>query len=349
MAVSASPTNRPTSCGASPGAALALTKMNTEIDIRHVLPTIRVPTLVIHREGDPLFDVEEGRYGQRLHFWSLDHRELEQTIDLGADGLVPLEIRLRHDPDADEGFVGAALSSTVWRFHRVNGAYAAERVIAVDPVELDTWPIPVPGLITDLESLPGDVFIVGDFNATRDELTDLIDAAGDVQFENAYDGFSLFHPFWVEGFGFFGVKEGGSIEGALQAPLRPQVPALAPGKSYLLEAVVRTVKIGHPFTQGTVDSNEVWLDVRASSGGRVIGRSGGLGGADAVDPWAHFANVYMLDREGNRFDHAGRRFTRNHCEGPPRDEPWKLSTPEPRLPTAPAPPRCRPRRGRSPA
>src|SRR6185503_3595124 len=66
----------------------------------------------------------------------------------------------------------------------------------------------------------------------------------------------------------FGVKEGGSIEGELTAPLRPQVPALTPGKSYLLEAVVRTVKVGHPFTQGTVDSNEVWLDVRVSSGGR---------------------------------------------------------------------------------
>src|SRR5262245_31650384 len=48
--------------GASPGAALALTKMNTEIDIRHVLPTIRVPTLVIHRTGDLVFNVEEGRY-----------------------------------------------------------------------------------------------------------------------------------------------------------------------------------------------------------------------------------------------------------------------------------------------
>ncbi|HKQ74401.1 MAG TPA: alpha/beta fold hydrolase [Blastocatellia bacterium] len=48
--------------GASPGAALALTRMNTEIDIRHVLPTIRVPTLVIHRTGEQCFQVDEGRY-----------------------------------------------------------------------------------------------------------------------------------------------------------------------------------------------------------------------------------------------------------------------------------------------
>ncbi|HEU4887926.1 MAG TPA: alpha/beta fold hydrolase, partial [Thermoanaerobaculia bacterium] len=48
--------------GASPGAADALTRMNTEIDIRPVLPTIRVPTLVIHRTGDLCLKVEEGRY-----------------------------------------------------------------------------------------------------------------------------------------------------------------------------------------------------------------------------------------------------------------------------------------------
>ena len=48
--------------GASPGAAAALTRMNAEIDIRHVLPTIRVPVLVIHRTGDRCLRVEEGRY-----------------------------------------------------------------------------------------------------------------------------------------------------------------------------------------------------------------------------------------------------------------------------------------------
>lgn len=48
--------------GASPGAAVALTKMNAEIDVRNVLPTIRVPTLVIHRSGDMCLKVEEGRY-----------------------------------------------------------------------------------------------------------------------------------------------------------------------------------------------------------------------------------------------------------------------------------------------
>ncbi len=100
----------------------------------------------------------------------------------------------------------------------------------------------------------------------------------------------------------FGLKEGGAVDSPLTAPLRPQVPALKKGRRYLLEVVLRTVRVGHHFTQGTVDSNEVWVDVTALSGGRVVGRSGGLGEANQVDPWSHFVNVYMLDKNGNRID-----------------------------------------------
>jgi pimeloyl-ACP methyl ester carboxylesterase len=48
--------------GASPGAEIARRRMNIEIDIRHVLPTVRVPTLVLHRTGDPDEHIDEGRY-----------------------------------------------------------------------------------------------------------------------------------------------------------------------------------------------------------------------------------------------------------------------------------------------
>jgi pimeloyl-ACP methyl ester carboxylesterase len=47
---------------ASPGSALALARMNTQIDVRNVLPTIGVPTLVLHRTGDLDSNVAEGRY-----------------------------------------------------------------------------------------------------------------------------------------------------------------------------------------------------------------------------------------------------------------------------------------------
>ena len=47
---------------ASPAAALALYRMNIEIDIRAVLPTIQAPTLILHRTGDRLVHVGCGRY-----------------------------------------------------------------------------------------------------------------------------------------------------------------------------------------------------------------------------------------------------------------------------------------------
>jgi pimeloyl-ACP methyl ester carboxylesterase len=48
--------------GATPGGAIALMKMNSLIDISDILPTIHVPTLVIHRSNDILIDVEAGRH-----------------------------------------------------------------------------------------------------------------------------------------------------------------------------------------------------------------------------------------------------------------------------------------------
>lgn len=47
---------------ASPGAAVSLLLLSQRIDLRHVLPTVRVPTLVLHREGDRFVPPEHGRY-----------------------------------------------------------------------------------------------------------------------------------------------------------------------------------------------------------------------------------------------------------------------------------------------
>lgn len=98
------------------------------------------------------------------------------------------------------------------------------------------------------------------------------------------------------------VHDGPEIDSPLIAPLRPELPTLKAGRTYLVDVVVRTVKMGHDFTQGTADSNEVWLDVQASAAGTVVGRSGGMGPDGSVDPWSKFLNVFMLDRAGNRID-----------------------------------------------
>lgn len=98
----------------------------------------------------------------------------------------------------------------------------------------------------------------------------------------------------------FGIREQGTISGAQHAPLRPQRPALVPGNTYLVETVIRTMKMGHLFTQGTADSNEVWLDVTVKDGDQIIGRSGGLDAERAVDRWAHFVNAFVIDKHGDR-------------------------------------------------
>jgi pimeloyl-ACP methyl ester carboxylesterase len=47
---------------ASPSSATALMRMNSEIDVRPIVPSIRVPTLIIHREGDVRVKVEAGGF-----------------------------------------------------------------------------------------------------------------------------------------------------------------------------------------------------------------------------------------------------------------------------------------------
>ncbi len=56
--------------------------MTTEIDVRHVLPVIRVPTLVIHRTGDRVTRVEQGRY-------LADHIRNAKFVELAGDDHIP--------------------------------------------------------------------------------------------------------------------------------------------------------------------------------------------------------------------------------------------------------------------
>jgi pimeloyl-ACP methyl ester carboxylesterase len=127
--------------GASPGAALTLTQMNADIDVRDVLPLVRVPTLVLHRSGDRCLLVEEGRYVASLvpgaHFVELpgnDHLpfvgDQDAIIDAIAafltanDQRVPpdrvlatvLCARLDHAPPAASGadFEGHVHSEIGW-------------------------------------------------------------------------------------------------------------------------------------------------------------------------------------------------------------------------------------------
>jgi pimeloyl-ACP methyl ester carboxylesterase len=77
--------------GARPGMALALVRLALEINVRDILPAIHVPTLILHRAGDPAATVEGARYmAERIP--DARYRELPGAEHLpwigGADALV---------------------------------------------------------------------------------------------------------------------------------------------------------------------------------------------------------------------------------------------------------------------
>uniref|UniRef100_A0AAZ3NWA7 Methanethiol oxidase n=1 Tax=Oncorhynchus tshawytscha TaxID=74940 RepID=A0AAZ3NWA7_ONCTS len=102
--------------------------------------------------GFNLEHVKEGLYGSKIHVWDWTTHKRLQSLDLGEEGAIPLEIRFLHDPAATEGYVGCALQGTVFRFYRTpKGEWAAEKVINVPSKKVEGWALPVmPSLITDI-------------------------------------------------------------------------------------------------------------------------------------------------------------------------------------------------------
>ncbi len=100
--------------------------------------------------GFDLDDVEAGKYGDSIHIWNWETREHEQTLTFGEEGLIPLEVRMSHNPEETQGYVGAALSSNVIRFYEENGAWDWDVVIDLESREHPDWEMPVPPLITDI-------------------------------------------------------------------------------------------------------------------------------------------------------------------------------------------------------
>jgi class 3 adenylate cyclase len=67
---------------ASPGAALTVLRLTSQIDVRHVLPVIRVPTLVMHRTGDRVTRLEQGRH-------LAEHIQDARLVELAGDDHIP--------------------------------------------------------------------------------------------------------------------------------------------------------------------------------------------------------------------------------------------------------------------
>jgi class 3 adenylate cyclase len=93
---------------ASPGAAAALLRMNCEVDVRSILPHVRVPALVLHRTGDRTMDVEGGRYlarhipGARLvELLGDDHMPWVGDADTLVDEIEEFLTGVRHGREPD--------------------------------------------------------------------------------------------------------------------------------------------------------------------------------------------------------------------------------------------------------
>jgi pimeloyl-ACP methyl ester carboxylesterase len=93
---------------ASPAAALALSRMNYEIDVRHILPAIHVPTLMLHAVGDRAVDVHASRYmAERIAGTKLielpgnDHLPWGSDVDAIVDEIEEFLTGERHGTESD--------------------------------------------------------------------------------------------------------------------------------------------------------------------------------------------------------------------------------------------------------
>ena len=113
-----------------------------------------------------------GGYGHQLHVWDLRKHQHVQTLDLGAEQQMVLELRPAHDPKEAYGFVGvvtslADLSASVWMWYRENDTWAIRKVIEIpaEPADADLLPPllkgfgAVPPLITDINLSLDDRFL----------------------------------------------------------------------------------------------------------------------------------------------------------------------------------------------
>ena len=109
-------------------------------------------------------DLLNKRFGHRLHIWDLRRRRHLETLDLGDDNQMTLELRPAHDPTRTYGFVNTVvnvtnLSSGIFLWYQEHGRWQTRKVLEIPAVPVDPSILPpalkpfgaVPPLVTDLD------------------------------------------------------------------------------------------------------------------------------------------------------------------------------------------------------
>jgi class 3 adenylate cyclase len=95
---------------ASPGTAAKLMMMNAEVDVRAVLPRIKVPTLVLHRSGDKMIDIRHSRY-------LAEHIPGAKLVELPGDDALSFGPEAASELDEIEEFLTGVRPA--WRSERI--------------------------------------------------------------------------------------------------------------------------------------------------------------------------------------------------------------------------------------
>ncbi|HSB70465.1 MAG TPA: selenium-binding family protein [Candidatus Methylomirabilis sp.] len=138
----------------------------------------------------------KGGYGHALHIWDLRRRRHLQTLDLGSEHQMALELRPAHDPTKTYGFLGVVvslkdLSASIWVWHRTegtNGGWGIRKVIEIPAEPAD--PEQLPPLLKGFKAVPP---LVTDINLSLDDRFLYVSCWGTGEFQQ-YDVSDPFHP-----------------------------------------------------------------------------------------------------------------------------------------------------------
>jgi methanethiol oxidase len=170
----------------------------------------------------------KGGYGHSLHLWDLRKRRHVQTLDLGAEQQMVLELRPAHDPAKAYGFAGVVvslkdLSASVWLWYRDNSTWAVKKVIEIAAEAAD--PEKLPPLLKGFKAVPP---LVTDINLSLDDRFLYVSCWGTGEFQQ-YDVSDPFHPKLAASFHLGGIVRRAAHPRAPQTPLNggPQMVELS--------------------------------------------------------------------------------------------------------------------------